>query len=266
MLCFNKNKFSKIYEKNNMIIKTKFSKIYICTDKETKKNYIVKMQNPLTNKNNIRNEIKILKYINNLDNICKVLHTEINLCSSYIVFNKFDGITLLSYLNNNNPNISDKINIIKQLLKGFTFIQNKNIIHRDIKSDNIMINYSNNIEIKIIDFGLSIYQKYLLNFCHNEPCGIYSHMCPEMLSGIYYNASCDTWSLGVVIYYLLMNDYPYKLNMKNIINYYNFHIDPNKIINTINFNIIKNIELQNLLKKMLIVERNDRQLINQLKM
>ena len=63
-----------------------------------------------------------------------------------------------------------------------------------------------------------------------------------------------------------MNDYPYKLNMKNIINYYNFHIDPNKIINTINFNIIKNIELQTLLKKMLVVERNDRKLINQLKM
>ena len=75
-----------------------------------------------------------------------------------------------------------------------------------------MIDYL--LKITIIDFGLSVYQKDIYLLQQNEFSGTYQYVCPEMYRGIFYNASCDTWSLGVLLYYLFYNTYPYKVNSK----------------------------------------------------
>jgi 5'-AMP-activated protein kinase catalytic alpha subunit len=84
--------------------------------------------------------------------------------------------------------------------------EDQQIIHRDIKADNILID--GQINIRLIDFGLS-------DFMQNETstfdtkCGSYPYSAPEMLKGQKYTKSIDIWSCGVVLYMMLTGSYPF---------------------------------------------------------
>lgn len=264
-LCCKPSVFYSEYEKGNLITSTPFSKVYLCkgfTNKEN--NLVVKIQKPHRNKNNIRNEINILKLLQNSKHITKLIYDEVNFFSSYIVFEKITGETLLEYLKTP-QDISIKYDLVKQLLTGFKYLQSYHILHRDIKPDNIMVEINQNKPlIKIIDFGLARFQKNLKDFNSNEICGIYKYMCPEMLSFIFYNGSCDTWSLGVLFYYIFTYKYPYKINAKYLKEYMLFHTDAKEIIKDINLDIITNLDIKQLLSKMFIFDRSVRPLISEL--
>ena len=89
------------------------------------------------------------------------------------------------------------------------YIHNHNIVHRDIKLDNILIDLDNNI--KICDFGVS---KIIKN---NEPmieqCGTPAYIAPEILLNKGYEGyGVDVWSAGVVLYAMLSGTVPFKGN------------------------------------------------------
>lgn len=270
--CSNLHKFYQIYKKESFLIKTPFSKIYLCqkideSDSSKEPSYIVKIQNPLLNKNSISNEINILRKLNSCKYVTKLIYYERHIFSSYLVFQKIEGCHLGIYLKTN-MNSNHYINIIKQLLEGFSEIQKYNIIHRDIKLDNIMVSLidQDNPQIKIIDFGLSVHQNNLQEFIHNEPTGAYGYMCPEMLSGYFYNANCDTWSLGVMFFYIFTGKYPYKINLSELQIIRNFRLPTNNLIGNINYDELKDEKLKNLVKKMLVNNRDTRPLINKIKL
>lgn len=270
--CLNRHKFYKIYKKDSFITKTPFSKIYLCqkidgSDSSNEPSYIVKIQNPLLNKNSINNEINILRKLNQCKYVTKLIYYERQIFSSYLVFQKIEGCHLGNYLKTY-KNSKHYINIIKQLLEGFSEIQNYNIIHRDIKLDNIMVSLvdQDNPQIKIIDFGLSVYQNNLNEFIHNEPTGAYGYMSPEMLSGHFYNANCDTWSLGVVCFYIFTGKYPYQINLSELQIIRNFRLPANNLIGNINYDQLKDEKVKNTVKKMLVINRDTRPLINKIKL
>ena len=213
MGCFKPSNFSLLYTKEIMIAKTPFSKLYIC--KKENKEYVLKIQS-IKHRQFILKEISILQHLSNNNYTTHLIYSEWYYFNYFLVFDKIHGITLLDYFKKTGTKRINKDNntIKHQLLRGFSFIQTKGIIHRDIKPDNIMIDYL--LKITIIDFGLSVYQKDIYLLQHNEFSGTYQYVCPEMYRGIFYNASCDTWSLGVLLYYLFYNTYPYKVNSKKV--------------------------------------------------
>lgn len=80
------------------------------------------------------------------------------------------------------------------------------IIHRDIKLDNILIN--DMFDIKIIDFGIS--QIVDCNEIMYEKCGTPAFIAPEIiLNNGYSGFKSDLWSLGVVLYTLLVGNIPF---------------------------------------------------------
>lgn len=90
-----------------------------------------------------------------------------------------------------------------------------NIIHRDLKLENILVKYKNihlnDFEVKLSDFGLS---KHLENQnVTSSICGTIINMAPEILDNKPYNNKIDLWSLGTIIYQMCFNDYPF--NGKN---------------------------------------------------
>ena len=117
----------------------------------------------------------------------------------------------------------------------------KKIIHGDIKPSNILLSFNNNnvnkICFKISDFGFStLYEENNLGVVR----GTSQFISPECLRGQNISDKSDIWSLGILIYYLLLQNYPYKGTEYEIVE----QIEFNKQLNTINDKL-----LDNLLKK-----------------
>ena len=96
--------------------------------------------------------------------------------------------------------------IFKQIIEGLRYIHKKKIVHRDIKLDNILIDLTNTV--KICDFGVS--KKINKGDIMYDHCGTPAYIAPEIFKNRGYEGfSCDIWSAGVTLYYMLGGVQPF---------------------------------------------------------
>lgn len=90
------------------------------------------------------------------------------------------------------------------VLRGLSYLrENHQIIHRDVKPSNILVNSQG--EIKICDFGVS---GQLIDSMANSFVGTRSYMSPERLQGSQYSVASDLWSLGLSLVEMSLGIYP----------------------------------------------------------
>lgn len=143
-----------------------------------------------------------------------------------------------------------EINIFKiiiQLVEAIEYLQSLSVMHGDIKPDNILVNFD--FQIKICDFGTAQFipkNKILDVFSGTEK------FCPpEILMGQPYNGyKVDVWSLGIILYFLIIGSYPKR------------RLDLSVILNDV---IVKNSALLILLNGMLDVNFQTRYTVYQVK-
>lgn len=99
--------------------------------------------------------------------------------------------------------------LFKQIIESLAYCHKKNILHRDIKLDNILLDA--NGQVKICDFGVGKIVKKGEKM--TEQCGTPAYIAPEILRDKgYYGFAVDVWSAGVVLYAMLYGTVPFKAN------------------------------------------------------
>jgi 5'-AMP-activated protein kinase catalytic alpha subunit len=99
--------------------------------------------------------------------------------------------------------------LFKQLMESLAYCHRKNILHRDIKLDNILLDSEG--QVKLCDFGVGKIVKKGEKM--TEQCGTPAYIAPEILRDQgYFGFGVDIWSAGVVLYAMLYGTVPFKAN------------------------------------------------------
>jgi serine/threonine protein kinase len=97
--------------------------------------------------------------------------------------------------------------IISQICSALDFAHQQNIVHRDIKPANIMV--LNDYKVKVMDFGIARVDTSSMTRT-GIAMGTPNYIAPELLQGKRVDKRCDIFSLGVVIYEMLLNKRPFR--------------------------------------------------------
>ncbi|KAL4495552.1 hypothetical protein ABPG72_020293 [Tetrahymena utriculariae] len=181
-----------------------FGTVYKCSTYKGYE-YAIKQINNIKMKKMMNNELDALKSVNSkyVVRYYEVFYDKKD--HPCIVLELCEGGTLSDFMKKfNNHCIPEKIalNLFVQILVGFKEIQKANLIHRDVKLQNILLK---NDQPKIADFGLvAQQQKDKVDGFAGTPM----YMAPEILEGKNYNQQVDIWSLGVLLYAMMFNEFP----------------------------------------------------------
>jgi len=158
---------------------------------------------------NVRREISILQGLDH-PNIIKLHDSfdtpkQIHMVMEYVA--KTSLHSYLRSLGSRRLTENEIRGIMVQICQGLSYCHGKNIIHRDVKLENILLNEENNV--KLIDFGFSIIatEEHKLNIY----CGTPSYMAPEIAGKVQYKGGpTDVWSVGIILFILLCGFFPFK--------------------------------------------------------
>ncbi len=123
----------------------------------------------------------------------------------YYVQEVIPGVDLKTYLKKRNLHIDDTLVLAKTLLKMSEYLLKFDLVHGDIKPENIMVTQRDGKNIfKVIDFG-SMTEIYSLNSRAGTP----SYLAPQRFEGKSINESSEIFAIGVTLYEALTGKFPY---------------------------------------------------------
>jgi len=231
-----------VYEIEHDNKKYAMKKVNLASITQNQKKYILSELRIISE----HNSPYLIKFYNSFvqdDNLCIVMeYCEKGTLYNIVKNNQLDNKTIWKYFSG--------------VCGAVEYLHKHNIIHRDIKATNILIDNYNNI--KLIDFGISKilnnYLKFTKSFVGTPEC-----MSPELLKNIFYDYKVDIWALGIILYFMTHKKTPFEcktmdllrekiLNGKYIINDNVYGAFKTIITRCIQISPHKRIKLETLLK------------------
>jgi serine/threonine protein kinase len=187
------------------------------TVKEAKNNsdnqvYAVKIikKNSLSSEDTkgLRQEIGILREIDH-PHIIKLFDIYDEAAKIYLVTEIMAGGELFDRIvQKEHYNEAEARQVSTILLNALGYCHERSVAHRDLKPENLLLaSRENDNNLKIADFGFA--KKCKSNYCLLTQCGTPGYVAPEIISGIPYGTQSDMWSLGVIMYILLVGYPPF---------------------------------------------------------
>jgi len=162
----------------------------------------------------IENEINVLKLIKhpNITQLYEVIETEEKI---FIIMEYAEKGDLFDYISKKSCLSEAESNIyFQQIISALEYLHKLKIVHRDVKPENMLLDYRNSV--KITDFGLS--KKYKEKTLLSTPCGTPSYAPPEMLDGEkYHGMFSDIWSAGIVLFAMISGYLPFDDTDENLL-------------------------------------------------
>lgn len=141
-------------------------------------------------------------------NIVMVLDVGTDHGLPYMVMEYVDGPDLKDYIRANSPlNLGNIIKIMDQILSAMSLAHKHNVIHRDLKPQNILMDKHGNI--KIADFGIAVALNQNSVTQTNSAIGSVHYMSPEQTRGGLVTKQSDIYSLGIILYELITGNVPF---------------------------------------------------------
>ena len=173
----------------------------------------------VSNKDNLKlqkrfeNEAKILASLNHA-NIVAVYNYGVFEGTSYMVMEYIEGQNLSQVLKSRGFGIGEAIESLLQMVDGILEAHSQGVLHRDIKSANIVLDKTG--RIKVVDFGIS------KDFKQEDPnltdmgkvIGTTNYMAPEILIGQRPSTRSDIFSLGIVLFEMLQGINPFSASTR----------------------------------------------------
>ena len=127
----------------------------------------------------------------------------------YVAYEYIRGQTLRQAIVHGALDDADAVEAAAQILEGLAHAHGKGIVHRDVKPANVMVTDSEELEIRLLDFGLARVEEADTLTAHGDVPGTLSYVSPERLDGSSGTPAADVWSTGVVLWESLAGQHPF---------------------------------------------------------
>lgn len=203
------------YKLNTVIGVGGFGMIYHVTDKECNRDVALKVINAEHAKHReFVQQFELEAYI-----LAQLDHKHIvsfydfwtDTDGAYLVMDWIEGQDLYQYCKRNSLSLPDIVRIINQLASALNYIHEQNIVHRDVKPSNIVLDKDKNAYL--VDFGIAVDLKTqttqdIPSFILGSP----AYLAPEQIAETQITPQGDIYSLGIILYELLTNRRPFQAN------------------------------------------------------
>jgi serine/threonine protein kinase/formylglycine-generating enzyme required for sulfatase activity len=166
----------------------------------------------------------------------------------FIVMEYIEGMELKEKLKAGLLDVDDALKLAQQIARGLEAAHEKNIIHRDVKSTNIMI--TDKGQVKIMDFGLAKVRGGIELTKEQSTIGTAAYMSPEQARGDKVDQRSDLWSFAIVVYEMLTGKLPFRGDYDQAVIYSILNEDPQppNMINPQIPDVLNDVVLQTLAK------------------
>lgn len=189
------------------------AKVYLALDKEKRKYVAIKMlsadpSTPTSNRQRFKEEMRLARHINS-PYVVRFYEGKYDRNIQYISMEYVQGKMLKEVIETRGRLEPDQaVDYAIQIAQGFSEIHAQNIVHRDLKTSNIMITNSN--DVKIIDFGIAISDDSARFTQTGKVIGSVHYLAPELIDQEEASPQSDIYALGIILYEMLIGHPPHR--------------------------------------------------------